>query len=96
MDLFRSDVGVDEVYASSSKMRTRIPGGEKFIDLGGDEFLLKWVKREHDFKILHLPCTNHYRRSVKNNVVAAKSFNILEVVLPRPQGASATIFLSVR
>jgi hypothetical protein len=26
----------------------------------------------------------------------AKSFNILEIVLPRPQATSATIFLSVR
>jgi hypothetical protein len=28
--------------------------------------------------------------------LAAKSFNILEIVLPRPQVPSATIFLSVR
>jgi hypothetical protein len=36
---------------------------------------------------------------VKKHVVYtldAKSFNILEIVLPRPQTASATIFLSVR
>jgi hypothetical protein len=28
--------------------------------------------------------------------LAAKSFKILEIVMPRPQAASATIFLSVR
>jgi hypothetical protein len=42
---------------------------------------------------------HNYKFSVtQKNVytLAAKSFNILEIVLPQPQAASATMFLSVR
>jgi hypothetical protein len=42
---------------------------------------------------------NNYKFSVAQKIVytlTTKSFNLLEIVMPRPQAASATVFLSVR